>query len=1324
MRIRAKVPLGAIAGIVATTVAITLTQAPGATAATRPRPPQAAASTVSTGGVDNPDGALPKGWKSSTDKAAVISPDSTGVHVLAAEAKQGYAWRSVTTLSEPGFDTDMWIGDSCQTDPDHLAVAYAPRDFTNEQDLMERGAFTAIVDLTTGRVTKLPFTATLAYFDPTCDTTAHTATFTQLDGDRTQLVTVDDTGKRTGLVAVNAEITSGTTAGGELVGATGNQLVAIDSHGKMSTLARGSRAPYDIHADASGGIDFVDQTGTAQIAKHLSGRKVTAFASAPIGKLALTQSGSAQVYLTGTPTRTSALPTGVTKLNARSDATISTDGQLAVTDVTAPGIAARVKQPVGSLSQQQTAGPVQINATVPETGKAVSFAASTGADQAKGAGAAVSPALAPPPRPGVKPNASGTSGATTDANRWCAVARNDPNIQALQPTPNQVEWAVDMAVRNDLHAGYITQGGWRSQEEDSTVDPDTMFPAPSLTGHSGAHVPAQVILGILAQESNLWQAEGGAIAGQTSSPLTSQNGFYGHPSVSGTAYWQIDWTNSDCGYGIGQITDGMRVPAHPKPNETEMPYNEQLAISLDYTVNIAKAVQLISDKWNEIHTPGQTITINNDDPSKIENWFASVWNYNEGFNAPGSDPSGNWGLGWYGNPANPIYPFARGPFMDTSYDVDANQDAAHPQDWPYEEKVMGWAAWSQDTGWSFDDNGNQQQPGDAGYGTMGFNPAWWNGSSTTGPANREAVKPPLDTFCTTTDNACDINNPPPCETQHLQGCDVLHWWHSNATWKDDCATTCGNESIKYQTLRSEPGRGHGGVGQPICSTSPLPSGTKVIDSLPSSVPTYRTDCAKDTQNDGSFAFTFLADSSGEFEARGDLHQVGGGYNAHFWYAHTRDVNGGVTNLNDSATWYDSSTGKFAANGAAVDSFLSTPVLADGDMAITGDWKLSQKISGYQRVWVHVPDTGSTAQQEIYTVHTGSATTNRVINAHDRANEWVSLGAIDFKPGSDWQGVTLTNYAYGATADDSIAWDAVAFSPLPGKPADEVTQLGDSYASGVGVGDYYPNSDTSGPRLAPGATAPADYDACVRSRRSWIRQTILPGTTTSIGDRDDADDPTLDFHTVACNGARTYDATQDGQFGEIPQLYSGFIGPDTTLIAYTFGGDDAGFANTLTDCVLGSCPSDATVRNNIDNAATNVMSLTELVHTVAPNARIVDLGYPVLFDTGVTTCTSAPLAADDLNLLASWGGEMNTQLASAMQTAKTDGKASFYDPSSEWKGHLICDSAEGLHEFTKAPSSDIASDRKWSVSAPASMESYHPNDIGASAYAKALQDALS
>jgi hypothetical protein len=63
-------------------------------------------------------------------------------------------------------------------DHEYAAVVYTPPSFTNKPDLMQGGAFTVIVNPGTGHVTKLPFTASPAYFDPSCNTTTHTAAFT------------------------------------------------------------------------------------------------------------------------------------------------------------------------------------------------------------------------------------------------------------------------------------------------------------------------------------------------------------------------------------------------------------------------------------------------------------------------------------------------------------------------------------------------------------------------------------------------------------------------------------------------------------------------------------------------------------------------------------------------------------------------------------------------------------------------------------------------------------------------------------------------------------------------------------------------------------------------------------------------------------------------------------------------------------------------------------------------------------------------------------------------------------------------------------------
>ncbi len=75
--------------------------------------------------------------------------------------------------------------------------------------------------------------------------------------------------------------------------------------------------------------------------------------------------------------------------------------------------------------------------------------------------------------------------------------------------------------------------------------------------------------------------------------------------------------------------------------------------------------------------------------------------------------------------------------MNTDMDPEANHDAAHPQDWPYEEKVLGWSAWSIDTGYPYGTDGRQDWKGESGFNSAGFQPAC--SSKTTEPGGERCM---------------------------------------------------------------------------------------------------------------------------------------------------------------------------------------------------------------------------------------------------------------------------------------------------------------------------------------------------------------------------------------------------------------------------------------------------------------------------------------------------------------------------------------------------------------------------------------------------------
>ncbi len=108
----------------------------------------------------------------------------------------------------------------------------------------------------------------------------------------------------------------------------------------------------------------------------------------------------------------------------------------------------------------------------------------------------------------------------------------------------------------------------------------------------------------------------------------------------------------DCGYGIGQVTSGMRA-ADPKPSFDPM------RVVAEPTYNLATGTQILAQKWRGTECVGDR------NPQVIEDWYTSAWAYN--------------GLSFKNNPANPMYSSTRGVW-------DPKVGGAAP----YQEKVFGY----------------------------------------------------------------------------------------------------------------------------------------------------------------------------------------------------------------------------------------------------------------------------------------------------------------------------------------------------------------------------------------------------------------------------------------------------------------------------------------------------------------------------------------------------------------------------------------------------------------------------------------------------------
>ena len=393
--------------------------------------------------------------------------------------------------------------------------------------------------------------------------------------------------------------------------------------------------------------------------------------------------------------------------------------------------------------------------------------------------------------------------------------------------------------------------------------------------------------------------------------------------------------------------------------------------------------------------------VNDGHPQWIENWFFALWAYNSGF-YESADSAGHKGLGWTNNPANPLWKANRVPFLQHATDLskDDYSHAAHPQDWPYEEKVLGWAA----------------RPISAMFAPGDFKPgylaAWWNSDE-----YRSEVKPPTDLFCDSS-NDCDPfqigdddSNDPGLGACRLDAGDSssnahwLHcWWDRPAAWKDcDTAADCGHQVHRFNT--SYPEQPDADSYPPRCSSG-LPSNAMIVDDVSDGTTpagSASRGCGA-VQSDGTFTLTYqpsdITDSdTGQtittYPGKIDTHQIGAGYGNHFWFTHTRSP----------------------------ESFP-----APGDrMKVTGTWKLGRTISGQAKVYAHIPDHGAQTAEASYKIETAFGTRTRTISQSSNAsNKWVDLGAYRFN--GITPAVTLSNFTSDGTGEKDIAWDAVAFVP--------------------------------------------------------------------------------------------------------------------------------------------------------------------------------------------------------------------------------------------------------------------------------------------------------
>jgi hypothetical protein len=277
------------------------------------------------------------------------------------------------------------------------------------------------------------------------------------------------------------------------------------------------------------------------------------------------------------------------------------------------------------------------------------------------------------------------------------------------------------------------------------------------------------------------------------------------------------------------------------------------------------------------------------------------------------------------------------------------------------------------------------------------------------------------------------------------------------------------------------------------------------------------------------------------------------------------------------------------------------------------------------------------------------------------HKWGWANALYGRGGSNdgpFGGVPACNGEYGSPPGAASA----APKPKPTPAPKNMVVLGDSYSSGEG-------------------TQPTFGGDCIQSKQAygWLAASALGYHMQSF---------------AACAGATTQDVL-DKQLGS--------LNAQTTLVTMSVGGDDADFAKVLKACVVGlgvwtsPCTNWAKTATGVirDQLPGRLDRLYSAIHSRAPHARVVIVGYPTIFG-----------ACADGSVFDKLHGA-NELLDDTVKAAAARHGFVFVDPRGTFTGHSVCDKdpwINGIH---------VSWNRLW----------FHPTSAGSQAEAKLVEASL-
>jgi hypothetical protein len=932
-------------------------------------------------------------WWEGDDFLVTARPSAEGYSLLIGWERQKYVFRPLATIQPGGYGDDVWLGYHCLTgDRQHVVVSLLPRWAVNRLALRDRGALVYVVTVATGEVRPLVKGVAFKRHAVGCGAGSQLALLRHLDTDqaRTELLVAD---------AARASVRSVGTFQGQLTwpvpGPGGRVLALRNSTVVEATAGRPSLEPvtrvageaYNLVATSDGRTSLLALGQDRRVTGFdLAGRRAVEVGSGPADQVRLLRTARNGAFfgldrLRSRPATPAAIPTapgaGGGPPRRLVPETVSAEGKV-VLAATAPRQDVEATRRVAAQRRSDSSNE-QLEPTkrLFWTGSGEMLHGQSPQGRSPEAVEAV-PTFDGSGQPGV-----------TSTTPTCGVPRNEPRRTAYGATNVQASWAVEMASRellvgqNARPANYLSSGL-------AGYSPSIDFDLPALRP-AGGNVPPAVMNAILAQESAYRQASRRTLPGSGGNPVIAD--YYG---ANGTLDI-IDYANADCGYGISQVTTGMRI------SETSISPNGKAKVAIDYAENIQAGMNILVKKWNQLY--GSNIRLNDSNPAYVENWYFALWAYNSGVQpdarfgntsgcTPGpscTDQYGNWGLGWTNNPRNSDYPPTRTVFLRETY-----ADAENPSDWPYQERILGWA----------------ETPVKNFRGDPAYAPA------VAGPNNPSGVVtyPDRLSFCTDS-NSCD---PTATTGEGCRRADFRCWWHESITVFSNCAGTCARSPFTWAVDSREPAGEN--PWRPECNSS-LGPGAVIVDDL--NDPSANIFCpSRNWQNRGTFTYTVGSNTAGQPLGIIDFHQVATGLGAHTWFAGNR-------------------------------------VASDTAHRVTGIWRPANLAAGTYVVKAHIPTAGAGTESAVYKVTTiDGSVRQRTINQHEHYNHWKTIGVYQLGPNAQ---VELTNVTAFDTQSGkgTVAWDAVAFVPAPGRYEEQSVEVYAQFDEDTNVDVNAPTSWISG-----------------------------------------------------------------------------------------------------------------------------------------------------------------------------------------------------------------------------------------------------------------------